>query len=184
MKKIFFALICAFGLISPTHSAPKLTYLEEVNQLGLVAGQGLACRAKKYHNYELLARAILVSKSPSDKLQMEAMRTFNNAKVSAYTEIVDNGRKECDSIVYSFNRQKIFKSVLYNDGQIKLYDGTFIKPRKPYDASTLYKQDPEVFAKAEETYKKSIAQAKKMSKNAKKIPLTDANYSKFANQFN
>lgn len=164
-------------------AAPKPTYLEEIKSLGAVAGEGLACRAKKYHQFELLARAILVGKAPNSKLQQEAMRTYNNAKVGTYTMIYDNGFENCDDIVYNFNRQKIFSSVLYSDGRVKLYDGTMITPRKPYDASKLYKKDPNVYAKAEEAYKKAVAQAQKNSKNAKKVPFRDANYSRYANQF-
>jgi len=183
MNKIFltFALLVFSG--QNLLAAPKITYLEEMTDLGYISGQGLACRAKKYHQFELLARAILVGKAPNRKLQQKAMQTYNTAKVNTYMLIYDSGFENCDDIVYNFNRQKIFDSVLYSDGRIKLYDGTLITPRKPYDASRLYKKDPEVYAKAEETYKKALAQAQKNSKNAKRVEFRDANYSRYANQF-
>ena len=171
-----------FVLTNVAHAKP--TYLEEMKGLGYVAGQGLACRAKKYHKFELLARAILVGKASNEKLKSEAMRVYNDAKATTFMDIADSGFRDCEDIVYKFNRQDIFKSVLYSDGKIKMYDGSVVIPKKLYDASTLYNKDPQVFNKAIETYKKSIAKAKKNSKNAKKIPLTDSNYDKYANQFN
>ena len=112
------------------------------------------------------------------------MFTYNEAKIDAFSEIVGNNYAECDSIVYSFNRQKIFQSTLYADGKIKLYDGTLLKPRKLYDASSLYKNDPKVYDKALATYKKALANAQKNRQNAQKIELKDSNYSRYANQFN
>ena len=182
--KCFLWAIAVWGMLfADVYAKPKVTYLEEVEQLGLMSGQGLACRAKKYHQFELLARAILVSKAPSATLQKKAMRVYNNAKGNTYMDIYDNSFAGCDEIVYAFNRQKIFKSVLYSDGRIKLYDGTLITPRKPYKASSLYKKDPNVFDEATNIYKKSIEKAKKNSKNAKKVPMYDANYKNYANQF-
>ena len=49
------------------------SYIEEMQSLGAVAGQGLACQAQKYDTFELLARAIMVSKASSDAVQAEGM---------------------------------------------------------------------------------------------------------------
>lgn len=179
--KIFLILVM---LIFSNNVFAKPTYLEEVRSLGYIAGQGLACRAKKYHKFELLARAILVGKASNEKLRKEAMNVYNDAKAVTFMSVADSGFSNCDEIVYNFNRQRIFKSILYSDGKIKMYDGSIIIPKKLYDASNLYEKDPEVFNKARESYKKSIVKAKKNSKNAKKIPLVDSNYDKYANQFN
>ncbi len=184
MKKLLFFSLLFCSVISTSYAERQLSYLEEMQQLGDVAGQGLACRARKYQKYELLARALLVTKSPNDEQQRQAMFTYNEAKIDAFSEIVGNNYAECDSIVYSFNRQKIFQSTLYADGKIKLYDGTLLKPRKLYDASSLYKNDPKVYDKALATYKKALANAEKNRQNAPKLEFRDANYSRYANQFN
>ena len=184
MKKLILLTILFCGAIADAASAKELTYLEEMQQLGDVAGQGLACRARKYQKYELLARALLVTKSPSDNLQQQAMRVYNEAKISAMTAIYETDYAGCDKIVYSFNRQKIFQTILYADGKIKLYDGTMLTPRKLYDASSLYKNDPQVYDKALATYKKALANAQKNRQNAQKIELKDSNYSRYATQFN
>lgn len=185
MLKIFFIIALIINQVSPVNAADnKPTYLEEVKDLGYIAGQGLGCRAKKYHNFELLARAILVSKSPNDKAQKEAQKIYNEAKVTSFFDLESNNFAGCDEIVYNFNRQKIFKSMLYSDGKIKLFDGTLITPRKAYDASKLYQKDTTAFAKAHEQYKKYVALVEKNGKNAQKVQFKDANYNKYANQFN
>lgn len=184
MKKLILLSILFYGLVVQNSAAKDLTYLEEMQQLGYIAGQGLACRARKYQKYELLARALLVTKSPSDALQQQAMQTYNEAKISSMSNVYETDYADCDQIVYNFNRQKIFQTTLYADGKIKLYDGTMLTPRKLYDASSLYKNDPQVYDKALATYKKALANAEKNRQNAPKMELKDSNYSRYANQFN
>ena len=184
MKKLLFALVMFFGFVSETYAAKSLTDLEEMQQLGDVAGQGLGCRAKKYQKYELLARAILVAKAPDDKTQKQGMITYNSAKVDAFSSILANNYDGCETIVRNFNQQKIFQSILYADGKIKLFDGTLLTPRKLYDASSLYKADPQIYDKAVAAYKKALANAQKNRQNAPKLEFRDSNYSRYANQFN
>lgn len=184
MNKFLFYLIVSLLTSTATFAKQKVSYLEEVYSLGSIAGQGLACQADKYHQFELLARAILMSKATDSKMQKEGMEKYNIGKVEAFMTIEDENFANCNEITNNFNKQKIFKSILYSDGKIKLYNGTIITPHKPYDASKLYKEDPYAFEKADKAYKKSLALAQKNSKNAKKIPLKDSNYNKYANQFN
>lgn len=61
-----------------------MPYMEEVKALGAISGQGLACGSTKYDTFELLARAILLTKSPSDKLQNDAIYAYSEAKANAY----------------------------------------------------------------------------------------------------
>lgn len=164
-------------------SAEKMSYTDEASALGSISGQGLACHAKKYHQYELLARAIVKSKAVSDKAEKDGFYAFNDGKANAFMDILNNNFSECEEINYSFNRQKIFKSVLYSDGKIKMFDGTVITPRQPYNAAELYKKDPEAYLKAEAAYKQAISNAEKNAATKEKIPLRDSNYSRFANQF-
>lgn len=183
MKKFFliFACFCAFA--AKSIAAPKISYTEEAAALGSVAGQGLACHAKKYHQYELLARAIVKSKAQSQKMEEDGFYAFNEGKVTAFMDILNNDFADCDDINYAFNRQKIFQSTLYSDGKIKMFDGSMITPREPYKAAELYKKDPEAYLKAEAMYKNAIANAQKNAKNREKVSFHDANYERFANQF-
>ncbi len=170
-------------LLSVQASDRNVSYLDEVYSLGSVAGQGLACQAAKYDEYELLARAIMIGKAQNAAQQKEGIEQYNTGKVEAFMAMEDENFAACDEVNAEFNNQKIFKSTLYSDGRIKLYDGTMITPRKTYNAARLYEKDPDAFAKADAAYKKFIAEAEKNGKNAQKIELHDANYDKYSDQF-
>ena len=72
IKKLWF-LVAALGMASP--AAAQMSYMDEVKALGAVSGQGLACGASKYDDFELLARAIMLSKAPSEmRLFMPIMK--------------------------------------------------------------------------------------------------------------
>jgi len=133
----FLSLLPAFGAV-----AAEPTYLEEVKSLGFVSGQGLACQASKYDTFELLARAILISKAQSDDMQEQGMRAFNEGKAEAFISKIRDNMSDCAQINRSFDNQQIFKAVLYGDGTIKMPDGKLVKPRHAYDATLVYKKDP------------------------------------------
>ena len=141
MKSLFVCLCCFLGAFSARAQMP---YIEEVRALGAISGQGLACGASKYDTFELLARAILLTKSPSDKLQRDAIYAYSEEKANAYMSKEMDGYFECQQINKRFDNQEIFKAVLYADGTIKMPDGQILTPRKPYDASMIYKKNPKV----------------------------------------
>lgn len=184
MKKllIFAALLCFIGE-SARASYDKPTYEEEMYMLGVMSGKGLACKSQKYHQFELLARALIVGKAPNSAVQRQGMIEYTSGKIDAFSEAEDVRFADCAEILRAFNSQKIFESVLYSDGKIKMYDGTIIKPRQPYDASKLYVKDREAFIKMDAQYKKTLAQAQKNAQNAEKVPLIDARYDSYAQQF-
>ena len=68
-----------------------------------------------------------------------------------------DGYFECQQINKRFDNQEIFKAVLYADGTIKMPDGQILTPRKPYDASMIYKQNPKVREEAKAIYNGSEA---------------------------
>ena len=139
------AIACLFWAFPVQAQMP---YLEEVKALGAVSGQGMACGASKYNTFELLARAILISKAPSDKMQSEAVYVYNEAKANAFISKQMDGFFECDAINRRFDSQDIFKATLYRDGTIKMPDGTLVTPRRPYDATLVYNKDVDVDAEA------------------------------------
>lgn len=164
-------------------AAKRFSYTEEMYQLGGVAGQGLACQAEKYDQFELLARAIMIGKAQNAQMQQEGIMQYNAGKAETFMAIEAEKFASCNEINQSFAKQKIFDSTLYSDGRVLLYDGTMITPRKTYNASKLYQKDPDAFKKAHEHYQKAIAQAQKNSKNAKKIEFFDNRYDKLKDQF-
>ena len=138
MKK-FLTLSIAF--LIPVSAMAQLSstpsYIEEMKALGNVSGLGMACGAPKYATFEMLARAIMVTKAISDDNQEEGMLAYNTAKADAFLSKQADGLYNCNEINARFNKQKIFKTTLYSDGTIKMYDGKVYYPRHPYDASLL-----------------------------------------------
>lgn len=149
MKKIILVgIICLMSNVS----LAQMPYIEEIRALGAISGQGMACGATKYDTFEMLARAILISKSPTDALQGKAMYVYNEEKANAYISKQMDGFYGCEEINRRFNAQDIFKAVLYDDGTIQMPDGTIITPRKAYDANFLYKKDNTRLDKAKAIY--------------------------------
>jgi hypothetical protein len=129
-------------------------YLKDVENLGYISGEGLACGAEKYSSYETIARAYFVSSAKSDKEQADGMYVYNKAKVTGYTRKKRSGLIDCNEVNIRFNNQKILQSKLYKNGTIKLPDGKVIKPRKEYDASLLYDKTEDEKRKMDELYNK------------------------------
>ena len=153
MKRFFLGLGLGTILL-PTIALAQMSYLDEVRALGAVSGQGLACGASKYDSFELLARAILISKAPSDSFQAQGMYAYNEEKANAYISKQMDGMYNCAEINRRFDNQEIFNATLYADGTIKMPDGKIITPRQPYDASVIYKKDDEQKTRAQAIYDK------------------------------
>lgn len=139
MKKIFVISILSAITVATNVWAESVSYTDEVKALGYVAGQGMACGASKSQTFEMLARAILITKAVSNKAQADAMYTYNNSKADAYFAKQADGMYDCSDIVRRFDSQPIYQATLYADGSIKMPDGKLFTPRKPYDATMLYK---------------------------------------------
>lgn len=159
MKKV--ALVLAFCFWTMTVSA-QMPYIEEVRALGAISGQGLACGSTKFDTFELLARAILLTKSPTDKLQNDAIYAYSEAKANAYMSKEMDGFFDCASINRRFDNQEIFKATLYADGTIKMPDGQILTPRTPYDATMIYKKDNKIRENAKAIYNGSEAKIVKV----------------------
>lgn len=147
-------LMAAMCLIPSLSFGQAVSYMEEVKALGSVAGQGLACNAKKYDTYEMLARAILITKAVNDQNQADGMYTYNESKANAYFSKQMDGFYLCNEVAHRFDNQDIFKSVLYADGSIKLPDGRIFNPRQAYDATILYDKNAKEREKAQAIYDK------------------------------
>lgn len=151
MKQIVFVIICFLLFISDVN-AQRVGYVEEMKLLGSISGQGLACNASKYHTYEMLARAILISKAKSDLDQLTGMNVYNEQKANSFIQKVKEGFYNCDALAEDFNKQKIFQMILYGDGTIKMPDGSIITPRNAYDPTLIYQKDENVRQKYMDMY--------------------------------
>lgn len=158
MKKIVVLVVGVFMWINSAN-AQKVSYIDEMQALGAVSGQGLACNASKYHTYEMLARAILVSKARSDAEQLAGMKSYNEYKATAFVSKMKDGLTNCRSIANDFDKQQIFKMVLYGDGTIKMPDGSIVTPRNEYDPTLVYEKDVNERQKYVNMYQKQAQKA-------------------------
>ena len=172
MKKFVFSLFGFVASISIAFAQTQVPYLEEVRALGLVSGQGLACGASKFETFEMLARAILITKASSDRQQAEGMNVYNEAKADAYISKQMDGFYDCERINRRFDSQQIFQATLYADGTIKMPDGQIFTPRNPYDASLVYKKGDDGRQVAQKIYQKNAH--KKIPVQAVKIKTDSA----------
>lgn len=140
-------------------------YLKNVENFGLISGEGLACGAKYYPQYEHIARAYLVSAAKSDDEQAVGMYKYNDAKARAFMKKKQIALMGCDEVNYRFNKQKVLKTKLYKNGRMKFPDGKIITPRREYDVNLVYNRNVDERKKLDEMYKKSL---KKKKINAQK----------------
>lgn len=168
MKKFLILLLCTISFAANAKDEEPISYIEEMKALGTVSGNGLACGASKYETFEMLARALLITKAVSDENQEEGMRAYNTAKADAFLAKISDGMYNCSEINARFNNQKIFKATLYADGTIEMHDSTRFYPRHPYDA-TLLKDDEK---SNREQALKIYNEARQRSKGRKKYAIT------------
>ena len=110
--------------------------MTEAEQLGITAGTALACNAGgKLDDFELIASRIIANKSLTEKDEKEGYETYAIAKFNAYNTQRKNPQASCGEVLDSFTRLPIFKSVVYADGGVKMYDGSYLKPLRPVTKS-------------------------------------------------
>ncbi len=156
-KMLLFAV-----LLWATPAFSQMSYVDEARALGAVAGQGLACGSAKYDTFELLARAIILTKSPNDALQDKALRVFTEEKADVFVSKQLDNFADCQNIVKRFDAQDIFKASLYADGTIKMPDGQILTPRNPYDATMIYDKNSNIRQRASAIYNKDVSKIKKV----------------------
>ena len=106
--------------------------MTEAEELGLTAGLALACNAGgKLDDFELIASRIIANKALTAELEQKGYREFAEAKFNAYTEQRNDPQETCGAVLDSFNNLPIFRSVVFADGGLKMYDGTYLKPLRP-----------------------------------------------------
>lgn len=176
MKKLFFAV----GLLLSFDCQAQMSYLEEAKALGMISGQGLACEASKYKTFELLARAIILTKSPSAAQQSEGLKAYLEEKANVFIDKQLDNFANCANIARRFDAQDIFKATLYADGTIKMPDGQILTPREPYDATAIYDTQSQDLQKANAIYNRDLSHIKKIDFVDKS--LTTGNQDKVANK--
>ena len=132
MKQIIF--FCALIMVSYGVQAASRTTngLTEAEQLGITGGTALACNAGgQLDDFELIASRIIANQALTAEAEQEGYRQYATAKFNAYNEQKNNPQVGCGTVLESFRNLPIFKSVVYADGSVKMYDGSYLKPKRP-----------------------------------------------------
>ena len=141
MKKNISLLFC-IGLVvlTPTSLLANSRTAKGVSlteQLGISAGVAFACQvdADQLENYEMIASRIIVNPIKTDKEEKEALKIYAKAKLKAFKEQKQKSLMPCGEVLKRFEKQEIFKSVIYRDGTIKMPNGKVVKPQRPVKSS-------------------------------------------------
>lgn len=156
-----FFITAAMVLFSFSAAAQeKVSYLEEMKTLGIVAGQGLACNSAKYDQFEMLARAIMLTKAPSLQALQDGIYAYNSSKADVFLAKKRDGGYLCGEILQMFDNQDIFNITLYEDGTLKMPNGQIITPKTPYDATKIYAADSNLQQTVNDIYQKGANRAR------------------------
>ena len=129
MKRIL--LLVLLGPISAF--AANLSLLDEAAQLGTIAGLAEACgETKKVETYELIAARLIANKAVSEEQEMDGYRRYAAEKLRAMDEHKKSPKLTCGEILNRFQKLPLFKSVVYKDGSLKFYDGTYYPAKGMY----------------------------------------------------
>ena len=137
MKKNISLFFCVcLGLLMPLEVLANSRTAKGVSvteQLGISAGVALACQVDtdQLKNYEMIASRIIVNPLKTDKEEKEALNIYAKAKLKAFQEQKKKSLMRCSEVLKRFEKQDIFKSVVYRDGTIKMPNGKVIKPQRP-----------------------------------------------------
>ena len=132
MKRLLFLVCLMFSGAVLAEGERTTEGLTEAEELGITAGLALACNAGgKLDDFELIASRIIANKALTAEAEQKGYREFAEAKFNAYTEQQNDPKETCGAILDSFNRLPIFRSVVFADGGLKMYDGTYLKPLRP-----------------------------------------------------
>ena len=133
MKKIIMLLLLLAVAPAYADDVERTTEgLTEAQQLGITAGLALACNAgSKLDDFELIASRLIANKALTAEDEQKGYREFAESKFEAYNEQKNDPKESCGAIMDSFNRLPLFRSVVFADGGIKMYDGTYLKPVRP-----------------------------------------------------
>lgn len=145
MKKNMFILLTVMMMsvvfsVQAQEPARTARGLTESEQLGITAGAALACNVgAQLDDFELIASRIMANKSVTAAEERQNYQTYAEAKLKAYKEQKENPQLSCGQVLDSFSRLPIFRSVVYADGSVKMYDGSMLYPRRPVAQPTAQK---------------------------------------------
>lgn len=175
MKKALFLMFLFLPVICQAQSRTG-NGLTDAEKLAIMAGAAQACQADqdKLINYEVIVSRILVNPTTSEQEETAVLTAYARKKFQVFNEQKVAPEMDCNEVLRRFDNLEIFKSVVYQDGTVKLPDGKVIKPKRPVVTSNNSKpasQDAKKNVKASPKSPKISTPAKKPAAPAAKSPL-------------
>lgn len=176
MKKALFLMFLFLPVICQAQSRTA-NGLTDAEKLAILAGAAQACQADhdKLINYEVIVSRILVNPTTSEQEETAVLTAYARKKFQVFNEQKSAPEMDCAEVLRRFDNLEIFKSVVYQDGTVKLPDGKVIKPTRPVvtanDNKSASSQNAE---KKPEAYPQALnasTPAKKPAAPAAKSPL-------------
>lgn len=131
-KALIFLIVTLVPFISQAQSRTG-NGLTDAEKLAILSGAAQACQADqdKLINYEVIVSRILVNPTTSEQEETAVLTAYARKKFQVFNEQKSAPEMDCDEVLRRFDNLEIFKSVVYQDGTIKLPDGKVIKPVRP-----------------------------------------------------
>lgn len=135
-KNVFFLFCIGFVLMNSVSAFANSRTAKGISiteQLGISSGAALACGVdrEQLKNYEMIASRIIANPIKTEKDEEKALEQYAKAKLKAFQEQKQKSLMNCDEVLSRFEKQEIFKSVVYRDGTIKMPNGKVVKPERP-----------------------------------------------------
>lgn len=107
--------------------------LSDAEKAAILAGAAQACHADedKLINYEVIISRVLVNPTSSEAEETAVLTAYARKKFQVYNEQKAAPEMDCSEVLHRFDNLEIFKSVVFEDGTVKLPDGKIIKPKRP-----------------------------------------------------
>ncbi len=131
-KALIFLLLTLMPVICQAQSRTG-NGLTDAEKLAILAGAAQACQANqdKLINYEVIVSRILVNPTTSEQEETAVLTAYARKKFQVFNEQKAAPEMDCAEVLRRFDNLEIFKSVVYQDGTVKLPDGKIIKPVRP-----------------------------------------------------
>lgn len=113
--------------------AQEISALDEAALLGSMAGVAKACgeNEQKLEDFELIAARLIANKTNSPEEEIMGYRRYAEENLASMRKHKENPQLSCDEILERFENMPIFESIVYQDGSLKLSDGTFLQAKRP-----------------------------------------------------
>ena len=130
-KKVLWVVVVSFSFPA---LAKDLNLMSEAGQMGTLYSLASLCgeNTQKLKDYELIASRIMATRADTLEEENAVKKEYLWQKFKSFQKYNNASLSDCDQILHQFRRMPLFQSVVYSDGGIKMYDGTYFPSKRPF----------------------------------------------------